>query len=47
MAMNLLMSLVVLPRLDFSFLAEEAWGGYPIGAVAGAWSVALRSRPGP
>jgi H+/gluconate symporter-like permease len=38
---NFLMSLVVFPRLDYSFLAEEAWGGTTIGAVAGAWSVAL------
>jgi H+/gluconate symporter-like permease len=39
--MNFLMSLVVLPRLDFSFLAEEAWGGTTIRAVAGTWSVAV------
>ena len=39
--MNFLMSLVVLPRLDFSFLAEEVWGGITIGAVAGVWSVAV------
>src|SRR5580700_9701972 len=32
MAMNFLMSLVVLPRLDFSFLAEEVWGGTTIRA---------------
>ena len=38
---NFLMSLVVLPRLDFSFLAEEVWGGTTIGAVAGVWSVAV------
>lgn len=38
---NLLMALVVLPRMDFSFLAEEAWGGITIGAVAGVWSVVL------
>jgi len=31
--MNFLMSLVVLPRLDFSFLAEEIWGETTIGAV--------------
>jgi H+/gluconate symporter-like permease len=36
---NLLMSLVVLPRLDFSFLAEERWGATSISAVAGVWSV--------
>ncbi len=38
---NLLMSLVVLPRLDFSFLAEERWGGTSISAVAGVWSVVV------
>jgi H+/gluconate symporter-like permease len=38
-AVNFLMSLAVLPRLDFSFLAEEAWGGTTIAAVAGRWSV--------
>jgi H+/gluconate symporter-like permease len=38
---NFLMSLVVLPRLDFSFLAEPAWGATTIGAVAGRWSVLI------
>jgi H+/gluconate symporter-like permease len=38
---NFLMSLVVLPLLDFGFLAEEAWGGTSIGAVAGIWSVVV------
>jgi H+/gluconate symporter-like permease len=38
---NLFMSLIVLPRLDFSFLAEERWGGTSISAVAGVWSVVL------
>ncbi|MFL6798446.1 MAG: GntP family permease [Xanthobacteraceae bacterium] len=38
---NLLMSLVVLPRLDFSFLAEEAWGGTSLSAVAGVWAVVV------
>jgi H+/gluconate symporter-like permease len=46
MAMNFLMSLVVLPRLDFSFLAEKAWGGISIGAVAGVWSVAVALAAG-
>jgi H+/gluconate symporter-like permease len=40
-AVNLSMSLVVLPRLDFSFLAEQRWGGTSISAVAGVWSVVL------
>ena len=46
MAMNFLMSLVVLPRLDFSYLAKETWGGTTIGAVAGVWSVALALAAG-
>ncbi len=36
---NLLMAFVVLPRLDFSFLAEERWGSTSLSAVAGVWSV--------
>jgi len=40
-AVNLLMSLVVLPRFDFSYLAEERWGATSIAAVAGVWSVIL------
>lgn len=39
--MNFLMSLVVLPRLDFSFLAQEAWGKTTFGALVGIWSVAI------
>jgi H+/gluconate symporter-like permease len=38
---NLLMALVILPRLDFSFLAEERWGGTTLSAVAGVWAVAV------
>jgi H+/gluconate symporter-like permease len=38
---NLLMSLFVLQRLDFSFLADQRWGGISISAVAGVWSVVL------
>jgi len=38
---NLLMSLFILPRLDFSFLAEERWGGTSLASVAGVWSVAV------
>jgi H+/gluconate symporter-like permease len=40
-AINLLMSLVLLPRLDFSYLAEERWGETSISAVAGVWSVVV------
>ena len=43
---NFAMSLVVLPRLDFSFLAKEVWGGTTIGAVAGIWSVILALASG-
>jgi H+/gluconate symporter-like permease len=40
-AVNLLMSLVLLPRLDFSYLAEERWGATTISGVAGVWSVVV------
>jgi H+/gluconate symporter-like permease len=36
---NLAMSMVVLPRLDTGFLAEERWGGIPLTSVSGVWSV--------
>lgn len=38
---NLLMSLLILPRLDFSFLADERWGSTSLSAVAGVWSVVV------
>jgi len=38
---NLVMSLLILPRLDFSFLAQERWGGTSLAGVAGVWSVAV------
>ncbi|QJP14082.1 GntP family permease [Starkeya sp. ORNL1] len=38
---NLLMSLVVLPRLDVSYLAEARFGGTTLAAVGGVWSVAV------
>jgi H+/gluconate symporter-like permease len=40
-AVNLLMSLLVLPRLDVSFLAEERWGATSLSGVAGVWSVVV------
>ena len=40
-AVNLTMSFLVLPRLDFSFLSEERFGGTSITAVAGVWSVVV------
>ena len=36
---NLLMSFVVLPRMDMSFLADPQWGGVTLSAVGGVWSV--------
>lgn len=38
---NLLMSLLILPRMDFAFLAEQRWGETSISAVAGVWSVVV------
>ena len=38
---NLLMSLVVLPRLDLSYLAEERWGPTSLQAVGGIWAVII------
>jgi H+/gluconate symporter-like permease len=35
------MSIVVLPRLDLSFLAEQKWGTTSLSAVGGVWSVAV------
>ncbi len=40
-AVNLVMSLVVLPRIDSSYLAEERWGGTSLSGVAGVWSVVV------
>jgi len=36
---NFLMSIVVLPRLDVSFLAEPRWGETSLSAVGGVWAV--------
>jgi H+/gluconate symporter-like permease len=36
---NVLMSAIVLPRLDVSFLAEPRWGGTSLSAVGGVWAV--------
>jgi H+/gluconate symporter-like permease len=38
-SVNVLMTLVVLPRLDVSFLAEERFGATSLAAVGGVWSV--------
>ena len=36
---NLLMTLIVLPRMDTTWLAEARWGGTSLAAVGGVWSV--------
>jgi H+/gluconate symporter-like permease len=36
---NLLMSFIVLPRMNVSFLAEPQWGATSLSAVGGVWSV--------
>ena len=38
---NLLMSTIILPKLDLSFLAEERWAGASLSSVGGVWSVAV------
>ena len=38
---NLVMSLVVLPRLDLAFLGEPRWGATSLSAVGGVWSVVV------
>ena len=40
-AVNLAMSIFVLPRLDTSFLAEERWGATSLSAVGGVWAVVV------
>jgi H+/gluconate symporter-like permease len=36
---NLLMSFVILPRMDTAFLSLPQWGGTSVAAVGGVWSV--------
>jgi H+/gluconate symporter-like permease len=45
-AVNLVMSAVVLPRLDTAFLAEPRWGGTSIVALGGIWSVLVALAAG-
>ncbi|HEY5830365.1 MAG: GntP family permease [Hyphomicrobiaceae bacterium] len=40
-SVNLLTSMVVLPRMDLAFLAEERWGTTSLSSVGGVWSVAV------
>lgn len=39
LGMNLLMTWVILPRLDTAFLSEPRWGGVSLASVSGIWSV--------
>jgi H+/gluconate symporter-like permease len=39
-AVNLVMTQAVLPRLDLAFLAEPEWGATSLAGVGGVWSVA-------
>ena len=39
MPVNLAMSLIILPRIDLSFLARREWGGVSPAPVSGVWSV--------
>ena len=41
LCVNLIMSLLVLPRLDVAFLAEDKWGAVSLSEVAGVWSVVV------
>ena len=38
---NFLMSIVVLPHLDTSYLAEERFGATSLSAVGGVWAVVV------
>jgi H+/gluconate symporter-like permease len=38
-AVNMIMSFGVLPRIDAGFLAQPRWGGTSLAAVGGVWSV--------
>jgi H+/gluconate symporter-like permease len=40
-AVNVIMSFAILPRIDASFLEEARWGATSLAAVSGVWSVAV------
>jgi H+/gluconate symporter-like permease len=40
-ATNFVMNMVVLPRIDASYLEEERWGGTSLSAVSGVWGVSV------
>lgn len=46
LVVNLVMSFVVLPRLDTAFLAEPRWGGTSLSAVGGVWAVIVALAAG-
>lgn len=46
LCVNFIISIVVLPRLDASFLAEERWGATSLEAVGGVWSVLIALTAG-
>jgi H+/gluconate symporter-like permease len=45
-AVNLVMSFAVLPRIDAGFLAEPRWGSTSLAAVGGVWSVMVALTAG-
>jgi H+/gluconate symporter-like permease len=46
LCVNFVVSIIVLPRLNASFLAEERWGGTSLTAVGGIWSVLIALAAG-
>jgi H+/gluconate symporter-like permease len=46
LCVNFVVSIIVLPRLDAPFLAEERWGGTSLTAVGGIWSVLIALAAG-
>jgi H+/gluconate symporter-like permease len=45
-AVNMLMSFVILPGIDPAFLAEERWGGVTLSSVGGVWAVSTALAAG-
>lgn len=46
LAVNVIMTALVLPRLDVSYLSEERWGATSLAAVGGVWSVLVALAAG-
>jgi H+/gluconate symporter-like permease len=40
-SVNLVTSVLILPRMDLAFLGEERWGATSLSSVAGVWSVSV------